>query len=94
MQRLHPAPCHPGWNPLRCCSRTRPLFPSPPILPTPHTTQDDDEVVVMDDSPAPAPRAVAPRRGAVVKKPVTYREVSGSEAESGSDEASDYCPST
>eukprot|EP00887_Chlorella_sp_A99_P005643 scaffold1.g5643.t1 len=55
----------------------------------------DSEVEVMDDSPALPPRAAAGgRHDAATKKPVCYKEESGSEDEESGSEESDYCPSS
>lgn len=76
--------------------------PHPTALPFAHPTHppqdeasEEEDIIDMSISPAPA-RAAAPRRGAAAaKQPVSYKEDSGSEEEDASseDEASDYCPS-
>ena len=49
----------------------------------------------MDDSPAPAPRAVAPRRAVAASKPKYAEddEESGSEQDASDDGSDDYVPS-
>lgn len=70
------------------------LFSHSPILSL-SVPQDEDEEDIIDMSVSPAPaRAAAPRRGAAAKKPVTYREASdssdGGEDSSSEDEGSDW----
>lgn len=77
---------HPPFAPLCLPARPHVLFPSTTLL------QDEDDVVDMTISPAPA-RQVAPRRAAVNKPAPKYRESGSEEEESESENESDYAPS-